>query len=249
MYNPSTHLSNTLRRAADSGLTMPASLTAHWAEVAELGEDLTEAEAARPMDAAISAARSRKLTDKALTAAALRQFRIDAIDSAKGDAEGDFSSVLDGVKDELIETIKTEVYAPAIAKLEALAERVEADETIDDLVRRGRTDDATARYEAEAAAREIQRAHELTRDLDRGRSLKNLRTMYRNADAAKGAIHHGSEWSVSSILAAIKAGARPWLPPRDELHGVNLEIQAELEAGRAKSAGRYGDAPNFFAAH
>lgn len=249
MYDPSTHLSNTLRRAAADGLTMPASLTAHWAEVDALTEDLRAAEAFRPMDAAIAGARSRKLTDKALTAVALRQFRIDATDSAKGNAEREFSGVLEDVCDELIDTIKTEVYDPVLKELEALAERVDPDESVDDLVRRGRADDATARVKAETAARTIQRAHELARDLDRSRSLRNLRTMYRNADAAKGAISHGSQWSVSSQLAAIKAGARPWLPTRAELHGVNLEIQAEREAGRAKSAGRYGDAPNFFAAH
>ncbi|MGP5394951.1 hypothetical protein [Arthrobacter rhombi] len=248
MYNPASHLSNTLRRAAADGLTMPASLTAHWAEVDALAEDLRAAEAVRPMDAAIASARDRKLTDKVLTPVGLRQFRIDATDAAKGNAEREFSGILEGVRDELIDTIKTERYAPAIAKLEALAEKIEPEDSVDYLVRRRRPDDAAALVAAEAAAREVRSAHELVRDLDRGRSLNNLRAVYRDASAAKDAVAYGSEWTVKSQLGAIKAGARPWLPTRDEFRGVQASIEAEREAARLRGHNSLGPAPHFFSA-
>ena len=136
---------------------------------------------------------------------------------------------------------------PAISKLRDLAAKVDPDASVDGLVRSGQATLATELVEAETHASNVRKAHDLVALLDKERSLKNGRVLFADYELAKRVIDHGAVFSVRSLLAAIKAGGDPILPTRDELRGISAAIEADAEEARAKSAGRFGDRPNWFA--
>lgn len=78
--------------------------------------------------------------------------------------------------------MRAEVYSPAMAELEALAEMVSPDDTVETLVRQGKQEAATALVSAEEAAANVRRAHSLVSSIAKDRSLSNLHSMFKRID-------------------------------------------------------------------
>lgn len=248
-YNPLDVVSNELRKAAKKGLTLPAAIVDHFNEVDRLASSLAALSATNPMAAAIAEIRkSGKLTDKTAIAVATREGRLDAAKAAKDEAVLEFATILHRSTDELIDSIRDEIYTPAMTALRDAAKRITSDDTVESLMRAGRPEDAQALLDSETHAREVRRAHELVlKFTTTSRTARNLKTYYRTgAEAAAKAIQGASPLTLKNILLALEAGAEPWLPGVAELEAAMAYVSPEEKAEWERSKRQFGIAPNWF---
>lgn len=228
------------------GIELPAQVLDAAARVTALGQRLAATPTptdhrARAVDALVA--------DPDADIAADVAAEVDAHVAAKvvGRARAQAGAILANVADEhhadIVAGIRTTLFEPAVATLEAVAAKTGPDDTTTTLLRAGRTKEATQLAGAPLAAENLAMAYELrNRIYHRKSGIATMRTsVWANpADIPPGTLdelHGADRW-----VAGIRAGGRLWLGTLPEVEDAEREHRAQLKADQHAAEAAYAEA-------
>lgn len=219
-----------VNRLAALGIELPDDITAaidHHAALRRRSAATTgERELHQKMVDALTADPAADLEHLLAQASALPARR-KAIGAAVDQAMAAIGTVTEQHADTLTRAIRAGVYAEAMGKLQALA-KIGSTETVESLVLAGRSDDAHLLAHASVYA---QQAHAATAGRDslyRGAHLaENPYRWWKNPSQAISLATSGTDDTLSYLLAALRAGATPWLATYSEIEAAQRKARTK----------------------
>jgi hypothetical protein len=180
-------------------------------------------------------ARVTTLTQRLAATPTPTDHRTRAVDTLVADPDADIADI--------VAAIRSTVFEPAVATLELVATKTNADDTTTSLLRAGRTKEANQLAAAPLAAENLSMAYDLRNRLYRRKSgILHLRTSvwHNPADIPPGTLDELS--GADRWVAGIRAGGRLWLGTLPEVEDAEREHRARLKADQLAAEAAYLDA-------